>query len=396
MEYTAGAIDWLTLFVVSVYRKIEADRAVQLACLLAFIVWAQSRFTARAWKAVPLYTGSQLAAAGLGPADTAPTAPAAATAGGQAVLPLVPKSILSSGARLYLDGIRRTLLGLPYLEVSTQSLVHDVSGHTRVLSPGAPFDLAARYNGTDFSFNTLSMVGWRRLASLQACIEDVVARGVPGDLIETGVFRGGGALLMRACLAVTDEHDTVGSGHPKRGAAVDRSRPRLPNGAYARRVFAADSFRGPGADDHGKEPTNPVLSGTISLILSCIASFPVSDRAAVHTLAAIGSCTDAIKALCCPRRADKPAGAFPPSNRPLTAEAVEVIRAFLRAAPLLANLSYYVPSVGAGIESVTSHFARLGLPIDDGRTVLLKGYFDETLPSAPFQQLAVLRLDGDT
>ena len=33
---------------------------------------------------------------------------------------------------------------------------------------------------------------------------------------------------------------------------------------------------------------------------------------------------------------------------------------------------------------------------DDGRVVLLKGFFSDTLPAAPFRRLALLRADGDT
>src|SRR5262245_42236966 len=43
--------------------------------------------------------------------------------------------------------------------------------------------------------------------NVQACVERVLADGVPGDLIETGAFRGGQCILMRGILAaygVTD------------------------------------------------------------------------------------------------------------------------------------------------------------------------------------------------
>ncbi len=62
------------------------------------------------------------------------------------------------------------------------------------------------------------MVGLNRLDDLQACVEQVVRDGVPGDLIETGTWRGGASLLMRATL------DSLGAG--------DRT------------VVLADSFQG--------------------------------------------------------------------------------------------------------------------------------------------------------
>ena len=46
----------------------------------------------------------------------------------------------------------------------------------------------------------ISMLPLARLDSLQFCIDDVLKNGVPGDLIETGVWRGGATIFMRAML----------------------------------------------------------------------------------------------------------------------------------------------------------------------------------------------------
>lgn len=64
-----------------------------------------------------------------------------------------------------------------------------------------------RLNGKDWPLLAQTMVGLKRLDQLQRCIETVVTEGVPGDLIETGVWRGGSAIFMRAVLkslGVTD------------------------------------------------------------------------------------------------------------------------------------------------------------------------------------------------
>jgi O-methyltransferase len=64
-----------------------------------------------------------------------------------------------------------------------------------------------RAEGHDCPLFAHTMVGTQRLDQLQECIEDVIAREVPGDLIETGVWRGGSSILMRGALAahgVTD------------------------------------------------------------------------------------------------------------------------------------------------------------------------------------------------
>ncbi len=55
----------------------------------------------------------------------------------------------------------------------------------------------------------ISMLPRARLDQLQACIEDVVRRRVPGDLIEAGVWRGGAVAFMRAVLAVHGVTDRV-------------------------------------------------------------------------------------------------------------------------------------------------------------------------------------------
>ena len=44
------------------------------------------------------------------------------------------------------------------------------------------------------------MVGLRRLDNLQNCIVSVLDDRIPGDLIETGVWRGGCGIFMRAVL----------------------------------------------------------------------------------------------------------------------------------------------------------------------------------------------------
>jgi hypothetical protein len=63
-----------------------------------------------------------------------------------------------------------------------------------------------------------TMIGLKRLDNLQACIETVLHDGIEGDLIETGVWRGGACIFMRAVLAAY--------------------------GITNRRIYVADSFEG--------------------------------------------------------------------------------------------------------------------------------------------------------
>jgi O-methyltransferase len=77
---------------------------------------------------------------------------------------------------------------------------------------------ALREEGADWPPRAHTMVGRRRLDHVQACIETVLREDIPGDLMETGIWRGGCAILMRGVLAAW--------------------------GDAARCVWAADSFRG--------------------------------------------------------------------------------------------------------------------------------------------------------
>jgi O-methyltransferase len=73
-----------------------------------------------------------------------------------------------------------------------------------------PFDQRKRDLGLDWPTEALTMIGMRRLTSLQECVETVLADNVPGDLVECGVWRGGASILMRAVLgAYGDESRSV-------------------------------------------------------------------------------------------------------------------------------------------------------------------------------------------
>jgi O-methyltransferase len=64
-----------------------------------------------------------------------------------------------------------------------------------------PFNQYARDRGLDWPADALTMIGMQRLTSLQQCVETVLADGIPGDLVECGVWRGGASILMRAVLS---------------------------------------------------------------------------------------------------------------------------------------------------------------------------------------------------
>src|SRR5688572_30101516 len=116
----------------------------------------------------------------------------------------------SSPADLYIDLIKRSVLNLPYVDVEINPIQPFGRMRSAVLSAfrraGIQLahhrrgDFARRIAGTDFSDVAHSMVSWKRLDNVHHCVETVLRENVPGDLIETGVMRGGTVVLMRAIL----------------------------------------------------------------------------------------------------------------------------------------------------------------------------------------------------
>jgi hypothetical protein len=78
----------------------------------------------------------------------------------------------------------------------------------RVVRPGA--DREVRAVGNDWPPTAETMVGLARLANVLDCTARAIVDGIPGDLVETGVWRGGTAIYLRAILAALgDEHRQV-------------------------------------------------------------------------------------------------------------------------------------------------------------------------------------------
>jgi len=181
---------------------------------------------------------------------------------------------------LYLDLMKKCLMNSIYQDASSSwDNPNSVSYQEKV-----------RENGLDWPNVAHTMIGLHRLNNLQFCVEDVLQNNIPGDLIETGVWRGGASIFMRAILKA--------------------------HGNTEKRVFVADSFEG--------MPT------------------PHPD--------------------------------LYPADKNLEYWA-----------------SYTVLAVSLG--QVQSNFERYGLL--DNQVVFLKGWFSDTLPNAPIEKLAIMRLDGD-
>ncbi|MDR3413231.1 MAG: TylF/MycF/NovP-related O-methyltransferase [Formivibrio sp.] len=147
-----------------------------------------------------------------------------------------------------------------------------------------------RRNGLDWPLRAHTMIGMKRLDNLQFCVETALNDGIKGDLIETGVWRGGACIFMRAILKAY--------------------------GDTARTVWAADSFAG----------------------------LPL------------------------------------PNAEIYQADAGDKHHSF-------------VDHLGVSRQAVEDNFRTYNLL--DEQVRFLEGWFKDTLPNAPINHLAILRLDGD-
>jgi len=124
----------------------------------------------------------------------------------------------------YLDLLRLALCDMVASE--TETVVKNERGY--VSHPLPEEEIGQREVGRDWPLRGLTMVGYKRLGDLQECLENIVADGIEGDVIEAGVWRGGASIFARATLDSLGEHD--------------------------RKVWLADSFAGLPQPDPGAFP----------------------------------------------------------------------------------------------------------------------------------------------
>jgi O-methyltransferase len=108
-----------------------------------------------------------------------------------------------------------------------QSLLRHVNMEMVYLEPDRR---ERRQEGHDWPLEAETMIGLKRLDNLQDCVTSVIQNHVPGDLIETGVWRGGSSIFMRAVLKAYGDH--------------------------SRTVWVADSFRGLPQPDSVRYPVD--------------------------------------------------------------------------------------------------------------------------------------------
>lgn len=119
-----------------------------------------------------------------------------------------------------------------YLDAMERILCNSVYGDASILpdSTLGRYDSQVRHEGRDWPAHAHTMIGARRLSHLRSCVEQILNDGVPGDVIEAGVWRGGASIMMRAVLAAYGVDD--------------------------RTVWVADSFAGLPPPNPGKYPAD--------------------------------------------------------------------------------------------------------------------------------------------
>ena len=99
--------------------------------------------------------------------------------------------------RLYLRLLRRCLI---------RDLFPDQRYEPGQLGSPVAYSSDLRQLGLDWPTEADTMVGMKRLENLQQCCLSAIAHSIPGDFVETGAWRGGCGILMRATLEASAEH----------------------------------------------------------------------------------------------------------------------------------------------------------------------------------------------
>jgi len=123
---------------------------------------------------------------------------------------------------------------------------------------GGTFDADKRKIGKDWTFIGDTMTGWARLDNVHKLLTEVIENKIPGDYIETGVWRGGSSIFARAVITAYGEKNN-------------------------RVSYVCDSFSGlpPGDRDLDKQDKNwdntPYLEVSYEVVASNFAKYGLLD-----------------------------------------------------------------------------------------------------------------------
>jgi hypothetical protein len=103
---------------------------------------------------------------------------------------------------LYLDLLKRCL---------TRTLFPDQRYQNPDTTRPLPHSYELRLDGRDWPVEAFTMVGLKRLDCLQTLLTTAVAdHGIPGDVVECGVWRGGASIFMRGVLVALGQSSRRG------------------------------------------------------------------------------------------------------------------------------------------------------------------------------------------
>ncbi|HEX7960254.1 MAG TPA: TylF/MycF/NovP-related O-methyltransferase [Terriglobales bacterium] len=152
-----------------------------------------------------------------------------------------------------------------YLRLLKRLLTRDIFPDQRFEYPNVVHPLAyskeLRSDGRDWPTEADTMVGMKRLDNVHECCATAIKESIPGDFVETGIWRGGCGILMRAVLEAFDDRD--------------------------RQVWLFDSFEGlpkPDADSFPKDKTDshweyaPYLGVSLEQVKSNFAKYELLDE----------------------------------------------------------------------------------------------------------------------
>ena len=116
-------------------------------------------------------------------------------------VPALVRRMLTAALRYGNFGALRRLRNA-YLQTLQDCLTGSIYEDPPLKALGAEkFDAELREYGWDWPSVAHSMIGRKRMENIRTLMEMALFEGVPGDFIETGVWRGGACIYMRAILA---------------------------------------------------------------------------------------------------------------------------------------------------------------------------------------------------
>ncbi len=127
-----------------------------------------------------------------------------------AYLELLKKTILDlqrSGLKEYRPVVYRRKLNL--FVKPALAAISKIEHRKLIVCEEVSFNHEARMNGKDWPLYADSMIGYKRLSNVQQCVTDIIKNNIEGDMIETGVWRGGTVIFMRGILKAYNITDRI-------------------------------------------------------------------------------------------------------------------------------------------------------------------------------------------